>query len=494
MIAPSVVQRSPRVRLVPARSGGVVLVGAVVAGVAMSAVVATRRPILHSRWSLLGLLGVWSLFWLVGGAAAFRVSRRRAVVVVVAAGMAMRLAALGGPPLTSDDLFRYSWDGRVQAVGIDAYKQPPSSSALLRLREGWLWPNAAGCAAINRAPGCTRINRPDARTIYPPVAEAWFAGVYRVTGIGAHHKAWQVAGLLTEVATIGLLLAALRHWNRDPRWIALYALSPAPTLEIVNNAHVDGLAIVFVLAALVVIVGRDGRGAVWRDYAAGALVGVAAMVKLYPALLVVGLAGILWCEAGDSLHRGIRRLARAGGAAAAVAIVSYAPHVWSVGARVLGYLPGYLKEEHYQQGARFLIADALHVPHSLAGAVSALAVGAVLIWIIWRRPPIPIAVTALMGALLLAVSPVQPWYAVTLLAVATVAARPQWSAVVLAGYPYFFAVILDHPHTVGIGMVCYVAALAAVAAVAAVVAVVAGTRRVNNDLRYRWLPRSLTTP
>jgi hypothetical protein len=177
-------------------------------------------------------------------------------------------------------------------------------------------------------------------------------------------------------------------------------------------------------------------------------------------------------------------LARAGGAAAAVTIVSYAPHVWSVGARVLGYLPGYLKEEHYRQGARFLIADAFHVSHSLAGATSALAVGAVIIWIIWRRPPVPAGAAALMGSLLLAVSPVQPWYGVMLLALATVAAQPQWSAVVLAGYPYFFAVILDQPHMAGIGMFCYVAALAVV---------VLGTRHMSDDLRHRWLRRSLTT-
>src|SRR5439155_8361622 len=110
------------------------------------------------------------------------------------------------------DLFRYSWDGRVQAAGIDPYAQPPSSPALARLREPWLWPDARGCAELNRRPACTRLNRPDQRTIYPPLAEAWFAGIYRMTGIGAHHKTWQVAGLLTEAGVLGLLPAALRRW------------------------------------------------------------------------------------------------------------------------------------------------------------------------------------------------------------------------------------------------------------------------------------------
>ncbi|MDQ3897981.1 MAG: hypothetical protein M3326_12200, partial [Actinomycetota bacterium] len=80
-----------------------------------------------------------------------------------------------------------------------------------------------------------------------------------------------------------------------------------------------------------------------------------------------------------------------------------------------------------------------------------------------RCPALPSASAALLGALLLAVTPVQPWYAVTLLAVATVAAAPQWSAVALAGYPYFFAVILDAPHAVAIGRLSYGVALVAVA-------------------------------
>jgi len=60
-----------------------------------------------------------------------------------------------------------------------------------------------------------------------------------------------------------------------------------------------------------------------------------------------------------------------------------------------------------------------------------------------------------MGTLLLAASPVQPWYAVALLAFAALAVEPAWAAAAAAGYPYFFAVILLHPHRVGIGQLAY---------------------------------------
>jgi hypothetical protein len=103
-------------------------------------------------------------------------------------------------------------------------------------------------------------------------------------------------------------------------------------------------------------------------------------------------------------------------------------------------------------------------------AVAVAGFAAVVAWVLWRRPAAPRACAALMGGLLLAVTPVQPWYAVTLLAVAAVAGRPAWSAVAVAGYPYFFAVILDAPDQVTIGRRAYGLALVVVV-LGAVVAV-----------------------
>jgi len=443
----------------PGRGPLVVFVAAAVAGVALSANVASGRPILASRWSLLGELGLWGVAWLIAVAAAFRLPRRAALLLILGAGLAVRLAGLAGPPATSDDLYRYSWDGRVQAAGLDPYAQAPDSGQLVRLRESWLWPDAAGCATLDRGAGCTRINRPSDRTIYPPVAEAWFAAAYRVGGIGSRHKLWQVAGLLTELATLGLLPIALRRFGGDVRWTALYALCPAPVLEIVNNGHVDGLGVVFTVAALLVLAPPPtsvARLPDWaRDVLAGLLLGAAALVKLYPALVLVAVVG-------TGRGRRLPALLRAGVTAGALTALTYLPHVVSVGPKVLGYLPGYLREEHYRGGGRFLIAGALGVPASLAGVASVLGVTAVIVWVLVRRPPAPVGAAALLGAVFLATSPVQPWYAVSLLALATIARRPWWGAVVVAGYPYFFAVILDYRHTVGLGRAVYLAALVAV--------------------------------
>ena len=463
----------------------VVFAVAGLAGVACSLHIARGGPLLAVRWRLLAALAAWAGAWLVAVAAAFRLPRRAAVPLIVAVAVALRLAALAGPPATSDDLFRYSWDGRVQAAGIDPYGYTPGATELAPLREPWLWPQDRPCPLAYRPLACTRINRSWVHTIYPPGAEAWFAAVYRLTGIGARYKAWQVAGLLTDIAVVALLAAALRRRGRDPRWVALYALCPAPVLEIVNNGHIDGLAILLSLVALAVASpGRrvdapaPGVGSAtsrapgaftavnaapappvailhWRELAAGALVGLATLMKLYPAFLVIPLVAA-------PPHRRTRSWPWVGGAAAAVVVAGYLPHVVLVGGKVVGFLPGYLREEHYDGAGRYLVAGALRIPGGLAGAVSALALVAAAAWVWSRRPPAATGAAVLMGTLLLAASPVQPWYGVTLLAFATLAAEPVWATVVAAGYPYFFAVILLHPHRVGIGQVAYGLAAAAV--------------------------------
>lgn len=430
---------APEPRWAPA---GFAAAAAAGAGLCLSFV--TAEPLRNDRWALLVRLAAWAVVWAAGVVCALRLPRRYAVGAIVAVAFVLRLAALAGQPILSDDLYRYAWDGRVQVSGTDPYRYTPSSTHLADLREGWLWPDAEGCAGLQREPGCTRINRATVHTIYPPVGEAWFTAVYRVAGIEARHKAWQVAGLVGDMALVALLPAVLRAWRRDERWTALYALSPVAVVEVVNNAHVDGLAALLVVLALLAAARR-------RPAWAGALIAGAFLVKLYPA--VVGMAFV-------AAFSGRRALVRLAGAFAGVVALAYLPHVAMVGLRVLGYLPGYLQEEHYGEGGRYLLAGLLGLPPAATAAVAFAGVAAAAGWVLLRRPAAPQGSAAVIGALLLAVTPVQPWYAVTLLAVATVAAQPAWTAVAVAGYPYFFAVLLDSPHAVAIGRLSYGMAVA----------------------------------
>jgi hypothetical protein len=231
---------------------------------------------------------------------------------------------------------------------------------------------------------------------------------------------------------LAVLPFALRAWRRDLRWVALYALSPVAVVEVVNNGHVDGLAALFVVVALWVA-GSSGRHRRAASGWAGAALGVAALIKLYPAVLAAGLANL----SSQARSRWVR-LSQSAGAVGAIVAVGYLPHVLAVGTHVLGYLPGYLREERYVGGDRFLL------------------LGTGLLLLVWRgAADPPKAMALLFGGLLLVATPVQPWYTVALLAVATVAGQPVWALVAAAGYPYYWAVVLDHPRAVLIGRLSY---------------------------------------
>jgi hypothetical protein len=426
--------------------------------------------LLTIRWHLFEHLAVWFGVWVIGVFCALHLPRRPALVLILLVAVVLRCGALENAPRLSNDVNRYGWDARVQLAGIDPYRYPPRAKELRYLRETWTFPTRAGCIAMNHAFDCTILNRPNVRTIYPPLAEAWFTAVYWLGG-GWHsqYKPFQLAGFATELGSMTLILLLLRKRRRDPRWVALYALSPIPVMEAVNNAHVDGLAVLLVLAALLALgtaptpgeeppgpPGRLGRRALW----AGFLVGAAILVKLYPAALLVPLVGAPWLRMRQRVNLVLVALG--------TVAVGYLPHVLAVGVKVVGYLPGYLKAENYTgTGTRYLLVDLLRLRSSHEiDAVVALVVVATCVAILWRRPDPVLSCGLLFGVLLLVANPVQPWYSMVLLAVAAASPRPRWGLVGSAGYPYFFAVILGAEHRTGIGQISYGVALFGVVAAA----------------------------
>jgi hypothetical protein len=410
------------------RDGWLVGAGAAVAaGTVLARRTTQENSILGNADRLLVEILLWWLAWAIAIACLRRSGARHVLLVVVLGAVALRLAAITAVVPLSDDLYRYAWDGKVQASGTDPYRYPPTAPELVGLRDDWLFPDAGECAERDKEPGCTIINRASVRTIYPPVAQAWFVVGHSVGASQLEDLGWQLFALVADVATMVLLWRLLLRAGRDPRWVAVYAWSPVAVLEAVQNGHVDGLATLFVVAA----VGLAGRRPGWS----GAALGAATMVKLYPALLLPVLLG--------------RRPVRVVSAFAAVCVVSYVPHLLAVGWDVLGYLPGYLQEEEYDSGDRYLLLRPLGLtglPATVVAGVLALVVlGCVLRRVRSRPDEVAEPALVLFGAALLLATPVQPWYGLPLAALAVLAARPAWLAVPAAAYPAFFAVIAAGP-------------------------------------------------
>jgi Glycosyltransferase family 87 len=381
----------------------------------------------------LGVLPLAAALWAVFAAGVLLVRRlpaRQAVPVILLGAIAVQLAALSAAPQGSDDLYRYLWDGRVQAAGIDPYAYSPAAPQLASLRDPFLWPHhtTTWCVAPGTAlygspaglavPGCTLINRPIVHTIYPPVAEAYFFAVHLAAPSGGGATPVQVAAACCALAVTVALLSGLARLDLDRRQAVLWAWCPTVALEAGNNAHVDVLAALFTAVALLVLARPGGLR---RSLAGGTLLALAIWTKVTPVLVAPALAKRRWYA-----------LASAG---LFVTVAVYLPHVLAAGSRVIGFLPGYLQQEGYRDGARFLLLGTL-VPGklSLYAAVAVLAVTGLLV--AWRSDPDRPwrGAVVMTGAALAVTTPPFSWYAMLLVLLVAFDGRAEWLAFAVVKY------------------------------------------------------------
>ena len=363
-----------------------------------------------------------------------RVSRKQAATVILAGSVLLGLAAMSAPPRTSNDSARYAWDGIVQKAGISPYAHVPVDETLSALRPGWLFqPGIAGpdgqtvCTggqfgtdSVPAAgypsgnPLCTAINRPYVPTIYPPTAEIYFFAARWAVPDTVGYLPFQLGGLLIGTAVTVLLLRALPRAGLPPHLAAVWAWSPFLQLEAVNNAHVDVLGGALLVAAVTLLVNG-------KPLRSGAAFGAAVATKMIP---VIAAPALLFKRPGAFIA-----------AAAGTFMLLYIPYVLTAGSSVLGFLPGYLKEEGYSQtgGIRFGLAQIVS-----AGAwpplLSAAALAVVALHVlrtttpenIWHRQ------TVMIGLTLLIISPNYPWYALLLLPFIVLSRQWEYVAVILA--------------------------------------------------------------
>jgi hypothetical protein len=303
---------------------------------------------------------------------------RRAVAAIIAVALLLRLLLLPAQPV-STDLWRYIWDGRVQAAGINPYLHVPLADALQGLRDETVF---------------SQINRADyAPTIYPPAAQLVF---YLVTRLGETAIVMKAAMVAFEAVALWAMLQLLAARGLPRTRILLYAWHPLAVWEFAGSAHVDAAAIAFLMLAFVA---ADRRA----PFLAGVALAAGAFVKYFP-----GAAGpALWRPWDWRLPT----------AFVLTALALYAPYL-SAGWNVLGFLPGYVAEEGFAKGSGFflwlLFGGALPAGAAAFYLPAAAALMAVLaLWTLMRRQA---QGADLAGAMVLAIafvvltSPHYPWY------------------------------------------------------------------------------------
>ncbi len=220
-----------------------------------------------------GILGAGLVVYLAAARLAVAARLERAALwVVLGIAVAMRAIVLPIPPFLSSDIYRYVWDGQVQAAGINPYRFVPADPALASLRDPAVFPH---------------INRADyARTIYPPGGQLIFAAIGRITGTVLGMK---LAMAAFEAIAMACMLALLARAKLPPARLLIYAWNPLVLWSFAGDGHVDA-AVVGLLA--VALLCRARR----RDSLAGVVLAGAALVKFLPVVAAPAFVrgGSLW--------------------------------------------------------------------------------------------------------------------------------------------------------------------------------------------------------
>jgi hypothetical protein len=344
---------------------------------------------------------------------------RMALLIILGFALAMRLALVGAEPLLSTDLYRYIWDGRVQAAGINPYAYVPADPALSALRDAAIYPH---------------INRADyALTAYPPVAEMFFLAVTR---IAESTVALRLAMVGCELVIVAAVIVLLRRLGRPDTLVVAYAWHPLAVFEIANNGHAEALMVALMMLGVVLLVtARRIMGAV--------AIALAALAKPYAVLVL------------PAFWRPLRWDWRVPLAVVAVIIACYLPYL-GAGRNVLGFLgTGYIAEEGLSTGEGiWLTALAQLFVGKLPGLTTIYLVAAATIMIALalrvafgaeRSPGESIAaITVLLTAGLFLMSPNYAWYFLALVPLIPLGAgAPAW-ALTLGAFLLYRPALLPH--------------------------------------------------
>jgi alpha-1,6-mannosyltransferase len=125
-------------------------------------------------------------------------------------------------PIGSDDYYRYIWDGKVHANGINPYLYKPDADEL-KVFQSDLLPD--------------KVSYPHIKTIYFPVSQWIFVIAYWISGENA--VGLKIIYLLFELITLIALYFLLKYFNVDLKYLLIYAALPLITFQFFIDAHID---------------------------------------------------------------------------------------------------------------------------------------------------------------------------------------------------------------------------------------------------------------
>ncbi len=190
-------------------------------------------------------------------------------VHLFAAGIFFRLLFLFSVPNLSDDVYRFIWDGRVAANGINPFAFLPSEIIRMPALEG-----------INENL-FQKLNSPDYYSIYPPVLQGifWLTAALFPESILASMFFMKAVIFLIDIGTCFLIIAILKKLALPKERALFYILNPLVIAELTGNIHFDGVMIFCLMLAFYLLLSNN-----WKSSAIFLGAGIA--TKLIPILFI----------------------------------------------------------------------------------------------------------------------------------------------------------------------------------------------------------------
>ncbi len=340
--------------------------------------------------------GAFLACYAVAFAACWGASRTRAGFgVIVLAASIYRALLLPLPPMLSDDIYRYVWEGRVQSAGANPYMHAPTDPGLEALRDAdW-----------------ERINHPEATAIYPPLAQLFFRGLAHLGGVIVFKSVFAAI----DIGLVLLLAMALRARGAPPSRLALYAWNPLVVVEVAGSGHLEPLAILPLVAAVLWIGRRPALA--WCALAACVAIKYAGVLA----------APLLWRARRPRLWQLL---------AFATLVVAFTLPYIDAGTHLFSSLELYAAQWRFND---LLFAPLVALTGSLtvAKSMAALLLLAVLVALLRRRVALERATQLLFCAALLLSPTIHPWYLLWAVAFLPLAPSPflfLWSGSVILAY------------------------------------------------------------
>lgn len=154
-------------------------------------------------------------------------------------------------PNLSDDYFRFVWDGRLSAHGINPFVVLPSA---------FIDSNQAISAGLSREL-FSSLNSPDYYTIYPPVLQFvfWLSALLFPSNILGSVIVMRLFIIAAETGSIFLILTILKKLELPSKNTLLYALNPLVILELSGNNHFEAFMVFFILLSVYLLLKKQIR-------------------------------------------------------------------------------------------------------------------------------------------------------------------------------------------------------------------------------------------